>query len=64
MAWRIIEVTDDDATQNDLTDSELVGVSVLLQHHCGEPLNDLNVYWRAARKVQPIAAAAIDREAT
>ena len=60
MAWRIIEVGDDEATSADLTDSELVGVSILLANHCGDPKADLNVYWRALEKMQPQVDAATD----
>jgi hypothetical protein len=58
MAWRIIEVSDDEALGTDLTNSELVGVSILLTHHCGIPRNDLNVYWRASNKLREVAKEA------
>ena len=62
MAWRIIEVSDDEAMETDLTDSELIGVSVLLTHQCGEPRDvRLNVYWRAREKIHPQVEIAIDR---
>lgn len=61
MAWRLIEIGDDEATPTDLTDSELVGVSILLTQHCGQPRNDLNVYWRARNKLKPQAQAATDK---
>jgi len=53
MPWRIIEVPESEALPDDLTNSELVGVSVLLTHNSGEPRDvDLNVYWRAREKIQ------------
>lgn len=61
MAWRLIEIGDDEATPTDLTDSELVGVSILLTQHCEQPRNDLNVYWRACNKLKPQAQAATDK---
>lgn len=50
--WRVIEVTDD-PQDTDLTDSELVGISVLMTHHANEPHDAANVYWRARQKLQP-----------
>ena len=59
MAWRLIEVPDGER-DDDLTSSELVGVSILLAQHMGEPHNDLNVYHRAWQKLQPQVSQAID----
>lgn len=52
MAWRLVEVPDGEQS-NDLTDGELIGISVLLTHECGSPRDDFNVYWRARNKIQP-----------
>jgi hypothetical protein len=53
MAWRIIEVPDEQAQENDLTDSEFIGMRILMEPHVGEPENDNNVYWRAIMKIYP-----------
>lgn len=55
--WRLV-VTDDPGDY-DLTDSELVGISVLLTHNAGEPHDDANVYWRARQKLQPSVQIAL-----
>lgn len=62
MAWRIVEVADSEATEADLTDSELVGVSILLTHYSGLPRSDMNVYWRAKVKIRPQVAIALDNQ--
>lgn len=59
MAWRLIEVPDGESP-DDLTSSELVGVSIMLAQGMGEPHNDLNVYYRAWQKLQPQVSQAID----
>ena len=61
MAWRIVEVPEEEATETDLTDSELVGVSILLTHKCGGPRDDMNVYWRARQKMQPQVEIALEK---
>jgi hypothetical protein len=62
MAWRIIEIPDENARPTDLTNGELIGVSVLLTHHAGEPRNEVNVYWRAREKLQENVERAIEHE--
>lgn len=60
-AWRIVEVAPGDKRpEEDLTDSELVGISVLLTHQCGEPRTERNVYWRARQKIQYAVEVALD----
>jgi hypothetical protein len=63
MAWRLVKVETADALESDLTNSEMVGVSIILIHHAGEPLDDMNVYYRAWRKIQPMVDEAIDGQA-
>jgi hypothetical protein len=58
VAWRLIEVDEKDATDADLTDSELIGVAVCLAHN-SEPGD---VYRRAWQKIQPQVQRAIDNE--
>lgn len=60
--WRIVEVPEGQELDSDLSDAELVGVSVILTHHSGEPWNDMNVYWRAREKIQPQVRQAIDNQ--
>jgi len=61
MKWRIVPIPDNEATERDLTSGELVGVSVLLTHQCGEPRDETyNVYWRARQKIQPEVQQALD----
>ena len=60
MSWKIVE-TDDPL---DLTDAELIGLSILAAQYMGEPADDLNVYYRAWKKIQPMVNTAIDREET
>ena len=55
MAWRLIEVDDAEASETDLSDSELIGISVVLAHN-GEPGD---VYRRAHTKIQPQVEKAI-----
>ena len=62
MAWRIVEVSDDEAVETDLTNSELIGASILLNQLCGFPRNDLNVYWRAGTKLLELASEASRQE--
>ena len=60
MRWRLTQVEDDSAESTDLTDSELIGVSIVLTHNCGEPYDEkYNVYWRARQKIQPAVKIAI-----
>jgi hypothetical protein len=56
-----VEIPDDEAAGTDLTNGELIGISVLLTHS-GEP-DDMNVYWRARQKIQPLVLAALDHDA-
>lgn len=52
MAWKLVEVPDDDPTAT-WTDSEMIGASILLINCCGEPLEEkYNVYYRAWVKMQ------------
>lgn len=63
MAWRIIEVAENEATDADLTDGELIGISVLLTHESGEPRDvKYNVYWRAREKIQPAVEKAMGNQ--
>jgi hypothetical protein len=59
--WRLVEVEEADAQPTDLTDSELIGASIILTHHSGEPYDDVNVYWRARQKIQPAVRIALDK---
>jgi hypothetical protein len=52
VAWRIIEVDEGEATDSDLTDSELVGISVALLAVAGRSANGNSVYQRAWVKLQ------------
>lgn len=56
MAWRLVEIPDSEAQAEDLSNEELVGISIMLAQHMGEPLNDMNVYYRAWEKLRPLAA--------
>ena len=58
MKWKIVQAAEDD--QQALTSGELLGISILLTHNCGEPRDEYNVYWRAREKIQPQVCAAID----
>jgi hypothetical protein len=60
MKWRIVPIKDDEAMPGDLTSGELVGVSILLTHKCGEPRDEHNVYWRAREKMQPQVEQALN----
>ena len=62
MAWRLIEVSEDVAQETDLSDGELLGISILLTHESGEPRDERNVYWRARQKIQPQVTAALERD--
>ena len=57
MPWRLIEIPEDEAVRNDLTDSELIGVSIMLAQY-SEPGD---VYRRAWQKIQAQTDKAIDR---
>lgn len=59
--WRIVEVPEELALETDLTDSELIGVSILLTHQSGEPRDEMNVYWRARQRIQYAVGVAIER---
>ena len=61
MAWRITEIPDSEATEDDLTDGELVGVSIILTQNMGEPYDNINVYYRAWEKIQPKGMLAAER---
>jgi len=60
--WRIVSVIPGDERPADLTSSELVGISVLLTHYSGEPHDELNVYWRARQKIQPMVYVALEED--
>ena len=60
MAWRVIEVPDGES--GDLTSAELIGVSVMLAQHMGEPHNEYNVFYRAWEKLQPQVSAAVGED--
>lgn len=57
MAWRIVYIPDEEAIkgdlEGDLTNGELIGISVFLTQKMHEPFDDYNVYWRARQKIQP-----------
>jgi hypothetical protein len=57
--WRLVQVADEDAVPTDLTDDELVGISVLLTHH-RSPRGDESVYWRARQKIRDAVAIALE----
>jgi len=57
--WRIVSVAPGDERPDDLTSSELVGISILLTHYSGEPQDEFNVYWRARQKIQPMVQIAL-----
>lgn len=61
MAWRLIEVSDVCHQENDLTDAELLGLSILVGHSMGQPDED-NVYYRAWRKLQDAAETVLSKE--
>lgn len=64
MSWRIIEITPEETKPEDLTDSELIGVSILLTHHGDDglgPRDNDSVYWRARQKIQPQVEKALTR---
>lgn len=61
MKWRLVEVPDAEATERELDDFELIGMSILMQHNIGEPLDQINVYWRAWCKIQPAVEVAKER---
>lgn len=52
MAWRLVEISAGDELEGDLTDSELVGISIVLTHECWDVKNSSNVYWAAREKIQ------------
>lgn len=60
MAWRLVEIPDAESTGEDLSDGELIGVSIALAHHCSPVERD--VYRRAYRKLQPAVNKAIGAE--
>lgn len=62
MAWRLTEVPDSEAQAEGLSNGELVSISIMLAQHMGEPLNDMNVYYRAWEKLQPMVHVAMDAE--
>lgn len=57
MAWRITETPDGENPQ-DLTDSEMIGVVVLVRENMREPYDQRNVYYRAWEKLRALAAQA------
>lgn len=59
MAWRLIEAPEGER-EDDLTSGELIGVSIMMAQHMGEPHNELNVYYRAWEKLQPQVSKAMD----
>jgi hypothetical protein len=52
MAWKIIEVDEGKEVDSDLTDSELVGISVALSAAASKSANYDNPYKRAWAKLQ------------
>jgi hypothetical protein len=58
MAWRIIEVDEGEKVDSDLTDSELVGISVALFAAAVKSANHDNVYQRVRAKLQTVVARA------
>lgn len=62
MSWRIIEIPEDQSKGTDLTDSEMGGVSVLLSNCMGEPHDNINVYFRAWKKIHPLGVRAIEKK--
>lgn len=54
MAWKIIN----DPTAM-IDDGELLGISIMLINCCGEPKEDINVYYRAWRKIQSVVDIAM-----
>lgn len=61
MKWRLVEVPDAEATEDELDDFELIGMSILMLHNVGEPFDHFNVYWRAWNKIQPAVEVAKER---
>ena len=61
MRWRLVEIPDDQSVPSDLTDAELIGVSIMMRENCGEPFDDHNVYWRAWSKLHDLGVAANKR---
>jgi hypothetical protein len=66
MAWRLVQIPDEEAVkgdfEGDLTNGELIGISILLTHNAGEPYDDYNVYWRAREKIQPQVEKAFEAQ--
>ena len=62
MAWRLVEVPDSEARAEDLSNEELVSIRIMLAQHMGEPLNDMNVYYRAWEKLRSMVHVAMDAE--
>jgi hypothetical protein len=60
--WRLVEIPEGEQCETDLTDAELIGVSIILAHNCGAPRDEWNVYWRAWDKLQRDVKIAIDRD--
>ena len=58
MRWKIVPANAHDR-KNVLSSSELVGVSIMLANYCGEPYDDMNVYWRAYKKIHPAVQQAL-----
>lgn len=58
MPWRLVEVPEDNAVESDLTDSELIVVSIILAQY-SEPDD---VYRRAWQKIQAQTDKAISAE--
>lgn len=56
--WKIVPA--DPSDTGALTDSELIGISIIVGHNAGEPHDDVNVYWRARMKIQPQVRIALD----
>lgn len=60
MAWRLVEIPENETLDSDLTNSELVGVSVMLAHGV-RTLEDFECgYGRAYLKIQPQVQKALD----
>lgn len=50
MAWRVIYISDEVAQEDDLTDSELLGLSILAAQNAADKCD---VYYRAWSKIEP-----------
>ena len=63
MAWRIVEIKESEKCELDLSNSELIGISVLLTNWCRKPeAIEAGVYWRAMEKIRTQVNFAFERE--